>query len=327
MDQQNNTKPSRAAGKKRSSNLFGAILILCLVGVVAFVFLQYQKKSLQQTDLPLQDSAKQQQETVVIPAPVPEESSTTTQPKAIAEIQVEKTTPYLPSQPQESEKTSELPIEVTPYTNTDKRDCSQLLDRINTFYAHLDNQQYIESFNLSQPSQEYINSLIQKLLDTPPIVSGETDDLYNILKNTAHFFRIVGKDNIALFKTILANERDTFESFLRDYYLLLNSSECIGELSSLTIHEDSLYDYAGFFLNTMGGSLYLFRRDSVSRLVVSYYSILLIDRANRDQKNRHGIDLRPALETLIDEFENSGIKTKYRDEYLNTLYQIQDRYM
>ncbi len=38
--------------------------------------------------------------------------------------------------------------------------------------------------------------LLQKLLDNPPVVIGETDDLFTLFQNTAHFFRILGKENI-----------------------------------------------------------------------------------------------------------------------------------
>lgn len=75
----------------------------------------------------------------------------------------------------------------------------------------------------------------------------------------------------------------------------------------------------------MGGRLYLFRRDSASRLTVSYYSILLIENANREGRNLHGIDIKPPLKLLIPEIENSGAQLLMRDTYLEKLYELENR--
>ena len=95
---------------------------------------------------------------------------------------------------------------------------------------------------------------------------------------------------------------------------------------SLTIPNDNLYDYAGFFLNTIGGRLYLFRRDSVSRMTVSYYAVLIIDKANRQGNSRLGIDLKPSIDSLIEEIENTGNNLKFKEEYLDTLYDLKEIY-
>lgn len=201
------------------------------------------------------------------------------------------------------------------------------ITNIELFYTKLDEQQYLKPFGLTQPSQTHFSNLIQKLLDNPPIVSGETDDLFNILQNTAHFFRIVGKNNILIMKAILDKEKDSFEEVLADYFTLAYSPEYLQEGFGITMNEESLYDYAGFFLTTMGGRLYLFRRDSVSRMVVSYYSILIVEEANRRGSNSHGIDIRPGIAILISELENSGAQLKLKEEYLDTLYDLKMKYL
>jgi hypothetical protein len=76
----------------------------------------------------------------------------------------------------------------------------------------------------------------------------------------------------------------------------------------------------------MGGRLYLFRRDSMSRMVVSFYAVLTIDEANRAGRNTYGIDLAPVIVNLIDEIESSSISLKMRDHYLDTLYDLQVTY-
>lgn len=211
--------------------------------------------------------------------------------------------------------------------NDSGRMCSSSILTIRDFYSHLDQQEYLSPYQLDKPSEQYFSDLLQKVVDNPPIVTGETDDLFNILQNTAHFFRIVGKKNIFTLKAILDREKDSFENVLAEFYKLTESPVCLEEGFGLKIPKSALYDYAGFFLNTMGGRLYLFRRDSVSRLAVSYYSILIVDEANRTGTNKHGIDVGPAIRSLIDELENSGSRLRLRDDYLDKLYGLEEKYM
>jgi len=201
-----------------------------------------------------------------------------------------------------------------------------LIDEINSFYTHLDQQPYMQSFGFKESSKAHFSKLLQKLVNNPPVVIRETDDLFTLLQNTAHFFRILGKDNINMLKTILEKEGGSFEKMLNAFYSLTYHPEYLEREYSLSIPAHSLTDYAGFFLNTMGGRLYLFRRDSTSRMVVSYYAIITIDRANDNGNGRHGIDLRPAILSLIDEIEIGGSRLQLKDEYLDTLYDLQVKY-
>lgn len=203
---------------------------------------------------------------------------------------------------------------------------NSFINDLNSFYSHLDSQQYMSNFNLTESSKEHFSTLIQKLIDNPPIVTRETDDLFTLLKNTAHFFRIIGKDNILILKGILDREKTSFESILQSFYQLTYKPEYLQEAYSISLDTDALYDYAGFFLHTMGGRLYLFRRDSNSRMAVSFYAILIIDRANNSGDSRHGIDIRPAVDSLIEEIENGGKNLQLRDSYLDTLYDLKEKY-
>ncbi|MDK9707893.1 MAG: hypothetical protein OEL83_12665 [Desulforhopalus sp.] len=202
----------------------------------------------------------------------------------------------------------------------------QLVDELNAFYAHLDQQSYMHDFQLKEPSKKHFSKLLQVLIDNPPAITRETDDYFTLLKNTAHFFRVLGKDNIFILKGILDREKDSFERIIKTFYLLTEHPESLKSEFSLTIPEENLYDYAGFFLNTIGGRLYLFRRDSASRMTISYYAVLVIDRANRKGNSRLGIDLRPSIDSLIEEIENAGKNLKLKDEYLDTLYDLKENY-
>ncbi len=202
----------------------------------------------------------------------------------------------------------------------------QLVDDLNAFYAHLDQQPYMQNFQLKETSKNHFSKLLQVLIDNPPTITRETDDYFTLLKNTAHFFRVLGKDNILVLKGILDREKDSFERILKTFYALTDHPVYLKEEFSLSIPPDNLYDYAGFFLNTIGGRLYLFRRDSASRMTISYYSVMIIDKANKKGNSRLGIDLRPAIDLLIEEIENTGTKLKFREEYLDTLYDLKENY-
>ncbi|NTW87546.1 MAG: hypothetical protein HGB26_00090 [Desulfobulbaceae bacterium] len=202
----------------------------------------------------------------------------------------------------------------------------QLADELNAFYAHLDQQPYMKDFHLKEPSKKHFSKLLQILIDNPPSVTRETDEYFTLLKNTSHFFRVLGKENIIILKGILDREKGSFENILKTFYALTDHPEYLKKEFSLTIPNDNLYDYAGFFLNTIGGRLYLFRRDSVSRMTVSYYAVLIIDKANRKGNSRLGIDLKPSIDSLIEEIENTGKNLKFKEEYLDTLYDLKEIY-
>lgn len=215
---------------------------------------------------------------------------------------------------------------VTPQPKEITTICSEPTLQLDAFYSHLDKQPYVQAYNLQDSSEVHFKTLIEKLLDNPPKVTRESDDLYTILRNTAHFFRISGKDNILLLKGILNREKESLEQILSDYYFLINTPECFHNKYVKDVNSDALYEYACFFLNTMGGRLYLFRRDSQSRMVVTYYAILLVDLANRQQNNRHGIALKPSINMLISEMETGGSNMKGSENYLDILYDLKEAY-
>lgn len=205
-------------------------------------------------------------------------------------------------------------------------DSEKSLTELNNFYTHLDSEAYMQAFQLPEPSKDHFSKLIQKLIDNPPVVTRETDNLFTLLKNTAHFFRIIGKDNILVLKGILDREKDSVEVVLKALYQLTAQPQLLKNEYSIDLDNAALYDYAVFFLNTMGGRLYLFRRDSNSRMAVSFYAIKIIDRANDSGDSRHGIDIRPAINSLLEEMENGGNNLKKRDYYLDTLYDLKEKY-
>ena len=223
----------------------------------------------------------------------------------------------------QKEETLTAPIEVQELT--EQQQCEQLAAKLLVFFSHLDSEPYIADFQLNQPSLQYFNELKIKLLANPPVVTRESDDLYTILTNMAHFFRIIGRQNILLMKSILDRERDKIEDVAADLYRWTVVKQCNSDSFQMNAPLDRLYEYAGFFLNTMGGRSYLFRRDSRSRLLVNYYAILIVDRTNTENMNRYGLDIKEIIPRLIQEIEATN-QLIYKEDYIDRLLDLQEKY-
>lgn len=206
-----------------------------------------------------------------------------------------------------------------------QQQCEQLSSKLSEFFTHLDQKPYIKDFKLNQPIADHFTQLTAKLLANPPVVTRESDDLYTILTNMAHFFRVIGRRNILLIKGILDRERDKIEDVAAELYTCTIVNKCTGGTFQIQAPLDKVYEYAGFFLNTMGGRSYLFRRDSRSRLLVNYYAILIVDRANKENLNRYGLDISETLPRLIQEIEGTN-QLIYKEDYLDRLDELQEKY-
>jgi hypothetical protein len=336
MDEKNNKNQSRSR-VRRNSNTFKyiGIAVVVLLAIIFYFFMQ--KSPFTSPDNPTNNTPAAKEEKLQS-----SDLSTTTikaHGEGLTSTEVNGPENQRPAKPTDSSKNKGGP-KVDSSAATDAMSTSgqlhpslspeakrqYLIDEINLFYTHLDQQPYMQSFGLKESSKIHFSKLLQKLVDNPPVVIRETDDLFTLLQNTAHFFRILGKKNINILKGILSNEQNSFEHILDAFYKLTYQPEIVKKEYSLSIPPDALTDYAVFFLNTMGGRLYLFRRDSTSRMVVSYYAIITIDRANIEGNGGHGIDIRPAILSLIEEIENGGRRLQLREKYLDTLYDLQEKY-
>lgn len=190
------------------------------------------------------------------------------------------------------------------------------------FCDYLDHQPYVASYHLEGGVYETILKTVTLLSRNPPVISGETRDVYILMKNTAHFYRELKGKRIALVKDILNEEKDAIEPLSDLFYEWIMTGVQEGKPEIRTSLKD-LYIYASFFLETLGGKAYLARRDSRTRILVKYYSILILDEADRKGLNRYGIDILPQAALLMDDISNQkGLE--YRDRYLGTLKKIEE---
>jgi len=204
--------------------------------------------------------------------------------------------------------------------------CQELDELIQDYFSQLDQQDFMVRYGIKESSYDHFRQMIASLLANPPIVARETDSLFTILTNTAHFYRVLGKNNILMLKDVLLHAGESLEGTLALFYQWsLSGQECPNATTKIELPLQGLYEYAGFFLNTLGGQAYLFRRESHQRLLIKYYCLLIVDRANARILNRHGIDIVPHLESLTKEMEVTETLI-YKEQYLRTLRDLQDKY-
>ena len=197
--------------------------------------------------------------------------------------------------------------------------------RINSFYSYLDQQEYVKPYKFFNGTKEQFHQIFEILTGTPPIFHRETDSINDVLKNVFYFYRVLGKERISLIKDILENESDIIESLMHTFYFWFTSSDERSKLGLPRPSIEQLYIYACFFLETLGGRSYVFRRDSKIRILTLYYSVLIIDQANIDGVNSNGIDIRPHLK-LISEDMTHQKALSYKNHYLIKLEMLRKKY-
>ena len=197
--------------------------------------------------------------------------------------------------------------------------------RIASFFVHLDQQEYIKDFNFEGSSYNEYEEVIQKISEKTPLLGNETESLYNMFLNMAHFYRVLGARRLSIIKEVITRENEDIESTMRDFYLWYTYDGQDRKRIKGRPSPQVLYEYAGFFLNTIGGRNYLMRRESKIRMLTSYYSVLILDRANDMKQNPNGIDIRPYIRLLISDLSNkSGLLFHY--EYMKNLKRLKEKY-
>ncbi len=201
-------------------------------------------------------------------------------------------------------------------------DCESANIRILNFFSFLDQRNYIEDYNLKNGTHAYFKNIITKLSKQRP-AAGEEHFPEDILKNAYHFYRTISKKNIILIKDIIEKERYLLEQIMYDFYqeqMLCDNNQKF--LPSLEV----LYEYTHFFWKTLGGKAYLFRLNSKNRVLLLYYSTLIIHEANEREINKYGLDIIPLIKRLEMDINNYS-KFLNLDEYLTKIEEIKKSYL
>ncbi len=200
----------------------------------------------------------------------------------------------------------------------------EIEQQIKAFFSYLDEQDYVRAYELKGGTYEQFKLMLKNMSTTPPLITDETASLYNLYRNMAHFFRVLGKKRVNLVKDILQNEGEILESAMQTFYLWATYEAGNGEKTGQPTLK-TLYTYSGFFLNTLAGRSYLMRRDSKVRILTTYYSVLILDKANDEQLNPGGLDIRPHIEFLLNDLQTQ-IGLIHQKQYLAEVKQLADKY-
>ena len=204
---------------------------------------------------------------------------------------------------------------------TEEVDCKQVTGQVVAFFQYLDSKAYLIWPGINSRAEDLFDQISRQLTAKPPVNVGEMDDIYSLVHNVTHFYTTLGKDRVELIKEILKSESDVLEPAMAVMFAWVTA--CNANTKQLDLN--TLYQYAHFFLNTLGGRSYLLRRDAKLRMLINYYSLLIIDMANESKLNSYGLDIRPFLDYVFYDINNQkGLM--YRQRYLSRLSALQNKY-
>ena len=197
--------------------------------------------------------------------------------------------------------------------------------KVREFFAYLDGKDYIKAYRLEGGTGEAFRGIVERLAQHPPVVSAELKDPFLLIRNLAHFYRVMGKRDLGWVRDVMVNESEIAEPLGALFYEWALPEADGREATDGRPPLNTLYEYAAFLLNTVGGRSYLLRRDSKIRILTTYYCVLIVDRANEEQMNRHGIDIRPHIASVAEEIRHQrGLV--YQKKYMDALEGLQKRY-
>lgn len=204
--------------------------------------------------------------------------------------------------------------------------CPELEQKLTDLFIYLDGRETIAACKLPGGIRGYLKETTGKLFARPPTVIRETDSLTTILNNAAHFYKVLGKRDIAIARQILITENEIIESALALFYRWLEMEDQCGKtVVDIHLPLEQVYEYAVFFVNTMGGNSYLLRRSPQVRTLIRYYVVLILDQANDRNLNQYGIDIRPTLTAVVQDIQ-SLTNLQYKEKYLQTLKGLIEKY-
>jgi hypothetical protein len=231
---------------------------------------------------------------------------------------------------QEAQKSDQAPIFAAEIKQPKSREpqeyCAKMENDIRDFFKYLDKKNYIQHLNEKMDTYAEFKRILKTLSSNLPIPAGEGIDSIVMTKNIFHFFRILSKTDIRLVKEITLNESETTELNLEMFHRwVLLGNQC-PDPDEMRPSLEGLYQYAGFFLNTIGGRAYLSRRPMALRMLLSYYSLLIVHEADRKGNNTYGIDIFPYIAPLLTEMALYP-DLKLKKDYIQKLNQMESYYL
>ena len=204
--------------------------------------------------------------------------------------------------------------------------CAKIENNIGEFFRYLDQKKYVQELTLKTTTYTQFKSIMKRLASKPPIPAGEGRDPKILIRNVYYFFRILDRKDLRLIKEVIKNEHDTMENSMDMFYTWVMLGDSCPDPERLRPSVEVLYRYAGFFLNSTGGRAYLFRRSIGTRLLTTYYCILIVHEADKKGRNSYGVDILPFIVPLTKEITIYP-DFQFQQEYIDKLNQLENYYL
>lgn len=204
--------------------------------------------------------------------------------------------------------------------------CVSIAKRLQHFFTYLETHAPEPASSGFLEFPQGMVRLLARISARLPMITDETKDIISLKHNEAHFFRVLGKEGIQDVLKLMAADEDVLEPALADFYAYyVEKNCCTAESGAPCASLDTLYTYAGFFLETFAGKSYLFRRSARQRVLAEYYAVRILDRAGAAGINPYGIDIRPHIDRTLDSLR-SQTPFLFQDAYETTLLELREKY-
>ena len=243
---------------------------------------------------------------------------------------VEKAPPPKKQAPPEQAPVAKGPV-VIPDANElkppdEKTYCERIEQEIQDYFKYLNGKGYVRHLGEGLDTHAQFKAMIRKLSARLPVPAGEGIDSSIINDNIFLFFRVLDKNDFRLIRDTLKNEGENLEPTLDLFYRWSTLGSRCPDPEGIRPSRDVLYHYAGFFMNTIGGRSYLYRRPMASRLLCSYYSLLILQEADKQGRNFYGIDVLPFIAPLAGEIALYP-EFRFKQTYLKNLEEMEKEYL
>jgi hypothetical protein len=208
----------------------------------------------------------------------------------------------------------------------EKTHCERMDQDIREYFRYLNGKGYVRHLGEGLDTHTQFKIMIRKLSAKLPIPAGEGIDSSIINENIFLLFRVLDKNDFRLIRDILKNEGDSLEPTLDTLFRWATSGARCPDPEGVRPSEAMLYHYAGFFLNTIGGRSYLYRRSMGLRLLGTYYSLQIVQEADKQGRNSYGIDVLPFIAPLAREIALYP-DFRFKQAYLKNLAEMEKEYL
>jgi hypothetical protein len=207
-----------------------------------------------------------------------------------------------------------------------KLQCQELEAALHAFCTSLDGSETWRSHKVGQESWSFFADLLAAMEQRLPATGGISYQPQVIVENGFYFSRLLGRKRVDVIRDILKYEGDLAEPLMGALYHWLMLGRRCDTPGPNPEQFKAMYHYACFFLNTLGGQSYLFRRDSRIGLLTRYYATLIVHEANLRKMNEAAIDIRFFLPLVANEIQSRN-DLLHAEEYLRTLSELQAHYL